>query len=274
MDTSANELLQALNPAGAKPALGKGLPVDPGRQAPGDTQLGRPRGFRAGRFVAVSGWPCAAVRNAILIALSLWLAGCGDLQPVTKTRLIPPPPTDIKGAQGLTSTRTQLEAPATPAPPPPQPVVRASETKPPPAPISETKPSPATASKGAEKLAAPNVPVPVRANERTTPPPKPSVPKAPAAEVSVTATDAPVQALIFKGPPPQARTSRALKVLLWLGLGLGGAALAVLARVWAVRRITPADLREIGKEEFKAPPGLLFKEPLNLPPETATAEKP
>jgi hypothetical protein len=83
-----------------------------------------------------------------------------------------------------------------------------------------------------------------------------------------------VQPLILKGPPPQAPSSRAgIKVLVSLGLGLGGAALAVLARLYLIRRVKPADLAAAGKEELKMPRELLLKEPLNLPPEPVAPEE-
>jgi len=164
----------------------------------------------------------ARISNIILIAaLSLSLAGCGVLQPGTMARTTPTPQTDTKDAQELASTTKQPEAPSKPA----QPV-----------------PPPATASKGTEKLAAPNAPAPVRASERTTLPAEPSVPKAPIAEDSSTVTGAPVEALVFRGPPPDAQPRRVgIKALVWLGLGLGGAALAVLARLYVIRRAKPAD---------------------------------
>lgn len=65
-----------------------------------------------------------------------------------------------------------------------------------------------------------------------------------------------------------------MKALVWLGLGLGAAALAVLARLYVVRRAKPVEIPDAGKEELKMPKELLFKEPLNLPPAAAVAEKP
>jgi hypothetical protein len=58
-----------------------------------------------------------------------------------------------------------------------------------------------------------------------------------------------------------------------LGLGLGGAALAVLARLNAIRRAKSAGLSNADKDELKMPPELFLKEPLNLPQETVMAEK-
>ena len=265
MDMSANELLQARNHAGAKPVVARSCSVHPGLRAPGDAPLGCRNWSPAGRLLPVSGSPRAAVPNAILIALSLCSAGCGGLQPVTTTRLIPPPRDDTKGAYELVSATKSPEAPSKPAQPAPQPAQR----------ISETRPPPATASKGAEKLVAPNVPAPVHASERITLPPGASAPKVPIAEDSVTVTDTPVQALVFRGPPPQAQPSRAMKVLAWFGLGLGGAALAVVARLYVIRRAKPVVLlSNAGKDELKMPPELLLKEPLNPPRETVLAEKP
>ena len=66
-----------------------------------------------------------------------------------------------------------------------------------------------------------------------------------------------------------------MKVLVWLGLGLGGAALAVLARLYAIRRAQPPDVPEAGRDEdeLEMPPELLLKEPVNLPQEAVMAEK-
>jgi hypothetical protein len=66
-----------------------------------------------------------------------------------------------------------------------------------------------------------------------------------------------------------------MKVLAWFGLGLGGAALAVVARLYVIRRAKPVVLlSNAGKDELKMPPELLLKEPLNPPRETVLAEKP
>ena len=56
-----------------------------------------------------------------------------------------------------------------------------------------------------------------------------------------------------------------IKWWVWLGLGLVGAALAVVAWFYAIRRAKSANLAGAGKDELKMPPELLFKEPLNLP---------
>ena len=49
--------------------------------------------------------------------------------------------------------------------------------------------------------------------------------------------------------------------------------MAVLARLYLVRRVKPAELAAAGKEELKMPEELLFKEPMNLPQEPVLAEK-
>ena len=87
-------------------------------------------------------------------------------------------------------------------------------------------------------------------------------------------TNTPVPSLVLRGPPPQTSPRRAgMKMLLWLGLALGVAAVAVLVRLYLIRRAKPADLAAVGKDELKMPPELLFKEPLNLPPEPVADEK-
>ena len=88
-----------------------------------------------------------------------------------------------------------------------------------------------------------------------------------------TVTDAPVQALVFRGPPPQTRPARAgIKLWMWFGLGLGLVAVAVLARLYLTGRAKPAEPAEPGKDDLRAAPGLLMKEPLDLPQEAVLAE--
>ena len=241
---SANDLLQALNDAGTKPAV----------ETPA---FGSPR---------------AGIAGAILIAVSLFLTGCDTSRPVSNTRLISPARVATESAQEPASTINEPEAPAKPAQPAPQPVQHISETKPPPALIvSQARPAPATGSKGAEKLVALITPVPVHTSEK--PAAEPSAPKAPITEVSGTVTDAPVQSLILKGPPPEAQTLRpGIKAL--MGLGLVVAALAVVARLCIIRRGKPADFPKAAKEELKPAEGLFFKESLNLPQAPALADKP
>jgi hypothetical protein len=55
-------------------------------------------------------------------------------------------------------------------------------------------------------------------------------------------------------------------VVLWLGLGLGGAAVVVLGLLYATRRSAGSPGRsDAAKDELKLPSELLMKEPLNLP---------
>jgi len=115
----------------------------------------------------------------------------------------------------------------------------------------------------------------VRARERTTLAAEPPVPKVPTTEDSSSVTGAPVQALFFRGPPPEARPRRAgIKVLVCLGLVLGGVAVAVLARLYVIRRTKLAFPSEAPKEELEMPPELLFKEPMNPAQETVAAQNP
>ena len=277
MDMSANEPLKALNHVDARSALGKRISTHLGLRAPFNTQLGRRNCCLAGRPPPLSGSASAAVSSAFLIGtLLLFLAGCAHLEPEppAKTRLISP--ADTGTAHELSLPTKPPEAPSKPAPPVPQPAQRSSETKPRLVQhISETKPPPATASKGAEKLIVPNAPVLVHAREKTTLPAEPPVPKAPIAEVSNSVTSAPVQALILRGPPPEARHRLAgIKVLMGLGLVLGVAAVAIPARLYIVRRAKPAAPSNAKKEELEMPKELLFKEPVSLSQEAVATEKP
>jgi hypothetical protein len=84
---------------------------------------------------------------------------------------------------------------------------------------------------------------------------------------SGTVTGAPLKELIIKGTPPDVRPRGAgMKVVMWLGLGLVGAAAVVLGRLVAIRGSAkspgPADA---AKDELKMPSEILMKEPLNLP---------
>lgn len=212
--------------------------------------------------------------SAFLIALWLALAGCSVPQPGPSARLIPPPRANTESAHELVPASEPPAAPPKPAQSVPKSSQLVTETKPPPAPIGQTRPTPATASKGAEKLVAPNLVAPVRASEKTTLPAEPSAPIVPTAEVSAAVTDAPVQALVFRGPPPEAPSSRiGMKVLVWFGLAFGVAVLAIVGRVWVIRRAKPVDAADAKKDKLKMPSELLFKEPLNLPQEAVAAEK-
>lgn len=160
LDMSATARLKAQHQAGAVPALGSSVSVHPGLRTPCHTQLGCDNWSLVLGFQPVAGSPRAVVSNTLLIAaLSLFLAGCADLEPdaPVKTRLLAP--ADTRPTHDLAPVTKQPEAPAKPAPPAPQPVQR----------VSEPKPPPATATKGAEKLVAPSAPAPVRVSERPRP---------------------------------------------------------------------------------------------------------
>ena len=206
-------------------------------------------------------------REAGLIALSLSLAGCNVGQPGTMSRATPPPQTETKGAQELVAPSKAPEAPPKPAPPAPPPVQR----------VSTPAPPPAIVSKSAEKAAAPTPPAPARISQKSTRLPEPSVSKAPpTADTSGAVTSAPVEALILRGPPPQPRSSlrAGVKALLWLGFGLGAAALAVLTRLYLIRRAALTAGPGPSSEELRMPRELGIKEPLDLPQEPALAEEP
>lgn len=204
-------------------------------------------------------------RGAVLVALSLSLVGCHGPQQGTTARTTPPLPATTRGAQQLASPTKPPETLAKPAPPAPQPAQH----------VSQPQPPPAIPSKGAEKLAAPNPPALVRSSQRTAPAPEPPAPKAPVAESSSSVTDAPVQALIVKGPPPQIRPPHrtGLKALLWVGLVLCGAALAVAARLYLIRR-AKAGGPGPPKEELKMPREMGFKEPIGVSEEPVMAKEP
>jgi len=265
MDMSATERLKALNHAGTVPASGKGASVHAGLGVHSDTPSARGNSRRAGRLLPVSGSASVAVSNTLLFtALSLFLAGCSVLQPATPVRNTPLPPPQTRVAQEAAPVTKPPEAPAKSAQPAPRPAQQ----------VKETRPQPATASKGAEALVAPKMPAPVRVSEGTTIPAPPPAPKPLIVEDSGTVTGAVVKELIFRGPPrpPQSRMP-GMKTLLWIGLGLGVAVLAAVACVCVVRRGKSSEAPDESQEESLPMPGLLFKEPTNLPQEAPVAEK-
>jgi hypothetical protein len=80
-------------------------------------------------------------------------------------------------------------------------------------------------------------------------------------------TDAPVQELIFKGPAPEAARPRlsVKKLLMWLGIGIGVAALVVVARLCLTRRAAPLEVPKAKEDDLITAPGLLLKESVTLP---------
>ena len=203
--------------------------------------------------------------GAVLLALCLFVAGCSVPQPVTAAHTTPLPQADARSAG-------QLASPPPPPAAPQKPVVPAAQHA---QPLAQPKPAPAMPAKGGEKLVALRQPFVVRARERTLSPPEASASNAQVAEISGTATNAPVEALIVRGPPPQPPPPRrlGLKMLLWLALGLTGAAVAVAARLYLIRRARGTEVPAPGREELKMPRGMGFKEPINAPEEPALAEK-
>ncbi len=200
-----------------------------------------------------------SIHAALFIALSLSLAGCSSPRQSATARTSPPPQTDIKGAQELAATPSPSDAPSKPSSPGPPQARSVGETTPLP------RPAPTIATKGAEKLVSPSQSLTVRARERTTPRPEPATTKAAVAEDRGTVSDAPVQALVFKGPPPQAPRHRAGggKRLAWFALGLGFVVSAVVAaRLCQARRVKPVDRVAACKDDLRMPKELLFKEPL------------
>ena len=64
-----------------------------------------------------------------------------------------------------------------------------------------------------------------------------------------------------------------MKALAWLGLGLIGVALAVLARLFVMRQAKPPGGAASSKDELKMPSELDFKESVMAPEEPARAGK-
>jgi hypothetical protein len=209
--------------------------------------------------------PLVTISNALLIAaLLLALAGCAVVQPDTTARTSPVSSPATNSAPTMASVSQKPEAPANPASPVPQPPQR----------ISEPKPPPATASKGAERLAAPATPAVVRAREMPQAKAEPAQPKVPIVADSGAITDAPVRELVFKGPSPKPRTGLSPKKLLgWIGLGLAIGSVAVVGRLCLIRRAEPIKVADDKKEDLMPPEGLLFKESVSSPSESLLVEK-
>ncbi len=266
MDMSATELAKAPCPAGALPVLGTSIAIYPGRWVSFDARAGHQTWPTAERFRPVSSPPHPAVSSALAIAL-LWLtlAGCGIHEPGVTPTTTPPRVAGTRNARALTPVTQSPDAQAGSA----QPASRLNQR------ASDPKHLPATSSKGAERLLATRAPAAVPATREaplsTVPPEK----NPPATQVSTTVTGVVAKELVFHGSPPEIRPKRTgMKALVWLGLGFGAAALAILVRLYLIRRTTLAEFSEAGKDEVKMPRELLFKEPLNLPPEPAMADQP
>jgi hypothetical protein len=222
----------------------------------------------------------AVCRTVLLLALSLLLAGCGHTQSDTPRKTNLHSPADTRTAHNQSTNPSQPEVHSTPA----QPIALSSQS------VSETKPLPATNIRGAEKLAAASsksaekvvftnsrgpekvisasAPAALRPGEKPSPAAKPLEPKAPATQDSNTPAASPVTELIFKGPPrPEPKPRSITKALGWLGVGLGGVALAILGRLLITSHAKPREIPVSGREELPMARELLFKEPVTEPNE-------
>ncbi len=202
---------------------------------------------------------------AILAAgLALWLAGCSSPRSGSAPKPTSPPAAETKGAQELAAPVKPPGASPKLAQAAPSPARRVTESKPQPTrDVSQPKSPPATPSKGAEKLVAFNAPIQVRARERTTLTANSPAPKTALAQDSNTVAGTAAKELVFKGPPPQPRPHRsATKPLVFLGLVLGCAALAVVTRICLARRAIQRLPTDGEKDHLKMPSELLFKEPV------------
>jgi hypothetical protein len=277
LDMSATALSKTLKHAGVVPARGKGISVHAELRKPCRTQLWCSELSLAARPLSASSSPGTAVASAVfLAALSLWLADCGGLPSSTTAKITPLAPANTRVAHDSAPATKPPAAPSKPAPPVPQNSQRISETKPPPATATRgAERLVAATTKGPEKLMAASVPVPVRASESTTLPAPPPDPKPPVTQDSGVSVSPPVTEIVFKGPPhedPQPRTG--MKALAWLGTGLGGVVLLVLARLCVVRFAKRPGVSAASKDDLEMPPELLFKEPLTALQEPVAAEKP
>jgi hypothetical protein len=147
-----------------------------------------------------------------------------------------------------------------------------------------TKPLPAIATKGTERLVAapaksaekpeaPSAPTPASTSQAPTVPPEPPAANPPVAQAPDTVTAVPAKDLILKGPPHQIQPwATRTKLLVWFGVGLGTATLAILGFLYAQRRAKPSEPPN-AKKAKSIVPGLLLKQPILPPQETVTAER-
>jgi hypothetical protein len=64
-----------------------------------------------------------------------------------------------------------------------------------------------------------------------------------------------------------------MKLLVWIGIGVGVVAFAIVARLYLIRRSEPIKVADDRKEDLMPAEGLLYKEPVSLPPEALATEK-
>jgi hypothetical protein len=229
----------------------------------------------AGELLPAIASPHPAVSKVVLVAgLSLILGGCAHLEPDAPVRTALLAPADTRIAPEPPMAPMPAAAPAKPAQPRPQQPQR----------VSETKPPPAIATQGAERLvveppkdsekpAAPSEPAPKQTIQPPTAPPEPPAANPPVAQAPNPVNAAPEKDLILKGPPHQIQTwVTRTKLMGWLGIGLGTAALAILGCLYAQRRAKPSEPPNAKKAKSIAP-GLLLKQPILPPQETVTAER-
>jgi hypothetical protein len=64
-----------------------------------------------------------------------------------------------------------------------------------------------------------------------------------------------------------------MKLLAWIGIGVGVVAIAIVARLYLKRRAEPIQVADDKKDDLIPAEGLLYKESVSLPPEALVAEK-
>jgi hypothetical protein len=229
----------------------------------------------AGAMPAHASTGMAICCTILLSALSLLLAGCGHTQSDTPRKSNLHSPADTRSAHDLAANPISPEVTSTVAPPVARSSQPVSETKLPPASdvrgaerlVTASSKSPekvvSTNSRGPEKVVAASVPAAPRPSEKPPPAARPPEPKSPTTQESNTPSAAPITELIFKGPPhPEPKPRSVTKALGWLGIGLGGVALAILARLLVSSRAKPKEIPIADREELPMARELLFKEPV------------
>jgi len=273
---SATALAKPRYHAGAMPEREDRISFHAGRRMLCKIQFRRQPRSRLARSLLVSDSPgFAASKAGLIAALSLLLAGCGGLRSGSKPQTTPPASSATRSTPDPTPAARPAESSSKATQARPRTIQTASDSRPQPAPPARgAEGLVALSTKGPQNVQAASAGAPARASEKTPPPADPPDLKPPTKQSTGALTNPSVNELVVKGPPRQAPQPRdGMKALAWLGVVLGGAALAVLTRLFVLRRAKPLAASSAGKDDLQMPPELRLKESVLAPEEPAAAEK-
>jgi hypothetical protein len=206
------------------------------------------------------------IQAALIAAIGLVLAACDTFTPGPTRTATPPTRVEGKATQDAAVAPKPAEATPKSAAPVLHSPAATQAAHPSPAPKSEPKPAQTVGSKGAEKLATPRAPAIAAVSEKPATKPNSAEPQPAVAHTSNAVASAPVPDLIVKGPPrPEHPRFSSRKVMIWIGLGLCGAVVAVLASLYVVRRPQPTEAPAGKPMDPLRADGILTKEPLEQP---------